>query len=155
MPYRLTHFLPGRLQLEVSGHIDFEDVEAMRAESSIGERHLVEPFDVVIDATGVTGVNPLALLEMRQLPMPRNLRAVAVIFSGWHLLATKVVPNIDGLYFVGSIEEADAALAQAVPLDLQSDAAPSSHVSADDPLPRARNLPSGPLPTDSERTVGS
>lgn len=146
MPYRLTHFSPGRVRLEVTGHIDFADVEAMREESALSQRHLVEPFDAVIDASAVTGVNPLALLEMRGLPMPRQLRAVAVILGGVQLLAAKVIPSVDGLFFVGSLEEAEEALVDAPPLDLPRDEGPASSVDDAAPLPRVRRLPTGPLP---------
>lgn len=165
MPYRLTHFSPGLVQVEVTGHIETGDVEAMREEGELALRHIVDPFDAIIDATGFTGLNPLALAQLRSLPLPPQVRAVAVVLGGWQLLASKALPRIDGLVFVGSVEDAHAALVDAPPLALtraggvaspeaaRPDAQPVEPQPPAEPLPQIRRLPTRPLPAAHRATA--
>lgn len=145
MPYRLIHFSPGLVEVEISGHIDLDDVAGMRDEGELMLRHAVEPFDAIVDATAFTGLNPLALTQLRELPLPPNLRAVAVMLRGWQLLASKALPRIEGLAFVGSFDEARTTLPglPALAIERQPQPAPEP---LNDPLPQLRRLPPRPLP---------
>jgi hypothetical protein len=148
MPYRLVAFRAGLVQVAVTGHIETDDIVAIREEGELMLRHIVEPFDTIVDATEFTGLNPMALAELRSLPIPPHVRAVAVILGGWQLLASKALPSIDGLVFVGSVEEAHIALAETPALALpraEMSGAPTP-AAADDPLPQVRRLPTRPLP---------
>jgi hypothetical protein len=147
MPYKLIHFSPGLVELEVTGHIGSEDVAAMRAEGETALRHATEPFDAIVDATGFTGLNPLALAELRELPTPPTLRAVAVVLKGWQLLASKALPRIEGMAFVGSVAEARATLPELSPLKLdRGEQTVAQAPPTDAPLPQLRRLPARPLP---------
>lgn len=155
MPYKLIHFSPGLVELEVSGHIDVEDVTAMRNEGETALRHATEPFDAIVDATGFSGLNPLALTQLRELPTPPTLRAVAVVLRGWQLLASKALPRIEGLAFVGSVAEARAALPELAPLKLdRSEQTVTQAPPAAEPLPQLRRLPARPLPAAHRRPPG-
>jgi hypothetical protein len=173
MPYRLVEFAPGLVQVEVCGHIETDDVDAIRDEGELMLRHVVEPFDAIVDATGFTGLNPLALAGLQALPLPPQLRSVAVVLSGWQRLAARALPRVEGLAFVGSVEEARRVLPSMAPLAVgraepvaaeaplpepapvavaasapEPAAAPAP---APEPLPQLRRLPTRPLPPAHRR----
>lgn len=160
MPYRLIHFSPGLVQIEVSGHIETADVEMMLDEGELMLRHVVEPFDTIVDATHFTGLNPLALTRLRALPLPPQLNAVAVILGGWQLLASKALPRIDGLHFVGSLEAAHEALAEspalAAPRAELPEAAPQERAVGEqaEAAPRERAVGEPAEAAPQERAVG-
>lgn len=149
MPYRLIHFSPGLVEVEVSGYIDLDEVNALRTESEIMRRHLVEPFDAVVDATEFTGLNPLVLPQLRELPVPAELRAVAVVLAGWLLVASRALPGVDGLIFAESTAEARAALAEAPPLAI--DRSPAIALAFGAP-PQIRRVAAPPLPPYHRRS---